>query len=202
MAKEYGKGGHQRTKVDKELDYIFISEQVVKGVSFTEIQKQFPKERGYQLSYHQIYTDMRKVLDGWEADRKKLLDKHKALEIAKINRLETVYWDAWERSKDPTTKTIVKKGGQPKGMKDKKAIVTDYVTHETHTTESVGSSKWLTGIQWCIQMRCKIMGLGTDAKAGEDEGITPAAAPKQINFTVRGRKSNEGYQDAIEISEP
>ena len=81
----------------------------------------------------------------------------KARELAKVDNLEREYWDAWARSQEEAeTRTVTKdsKGG---------STVDRY-------EGQVGDSRFLSGVQWCINKRCEILGLN--------------AASRNINFDV------------------
>ena len=71
----------------------------------------------------------------------------KAQELAKIDRLEREYWRAWERScEDAETMTQKARAGRAK--------------EATKVTKGqAGDPRFLAGVQWCIERRCKILGI-------------------------------------------
>lgn len=89
----------------------------------------------------------------WKASKADMLENHKAIELEKINRLEATYWDAWARSCEPQVQKtkIKKKGGE--GERLALAQVRD------DEKPAIGDPRFLTGIQWCTEMRCKILGI-------------------------------------------
>lgn len=88
----------------------------------------------------------------WKASKAEMLENHKAIELEKINRLEATYWDAWARSCEVLTKkTKIKKKGE--GERMALAQVRD------DEKQTIGDPRFLSGIQWCTEMRCKILGI-------------------------------------------
>ena len=80
-------------------------------------------------------------------------DEAKAREIAKVDRLEREYWEAWRRScEDAET---VRQEGDPK-KPPSRVIKT--------SKGQAGSSQFLQGVQWCIDKRCKILGIDAPQK--------------------------------------
>jgi len=81
--------------------------------------------------------------------------KAKAKEIAKIDRLEREYWNAWLRSlKD--AEMIMEKAVETASEIRKEAT-------QTARGQS-GDPRFLQGIQWCIDKRCKIIGIDAATK--------------------------------------
>jgi hypothetical protein len=79
-------------------------------------------------------------------------DEAKAQELAKIDRLEREYWRAWERScEDAET---IRQEGPPAGPE--KLVTT--------AKGQAGDPRFLTGVQWCIEKRCKVLGLDAPSK--------------------------------------
>ena len=83
------------------------------------------------------------------------INEAKSQELAKIDRLEREYWDAWERSCE-NAETMVQRGVEADGKQRKEATKT--VKGQT------GDPRFLAGIQWCIERRCKILGIDATQK--------------------------------------
>ena len=67
----------------------------------------------------------------------------KARELQKIDAMELVYWDGWRRSMDSPAA---------------------YAMH--------GDVRFLNGIQWCVEQRCKILGISANVNANLNIDLT------------------------------
>jgi hypothetical protein len=115
----------------------------------------------------------------WKASKAEMLENHKAIELEKINRLEATYWDAWARSCEvQTTKTKIKKKGD--GERMALAQIRD------DEKPAIGDPRFLTGIQWCTEMRCKILGIEVPQTALQMNSVTNNTQVN--NTTVINRK--------------
>jgi len=85
----------------------------------------------------------------------------KARELARIDYLELEYWDAWQRSCEDA-ETLVKDGTPEKVEKLKRT-----------SKGQAGDPRFLQGVQWCIEKRCKILGI---------------EAPTKLDVTTGGEK--------------
>ena len=89
------------------------------------------------------------------------VDQKKAIELAKIDRLEVTYWEAWERSQKDAETIIDESGGKfgPKTI--------------TRREGQSGNPAFLAGVLSCINKRCELLGLD---------------APKKTDLTSKGEK--------------
>lgn len=79
-----------------------------------------------------------------------------SIEIAKINHLEKTAWERWSRSLQPETLRDVRRELEsPDGAN---LYVVKKVLRKM-TRHKVGETCWLQVIQWCIETRCKILGM-------------------------------------------
>lgn len=97
-----------------------------------------------------ISRDLAAIRKEWMKSAVLDFNEAKAREIAKIDRLEMEYWQAWQESKEATRKTAVK--GKGSGKKP------DYLEKTETIEERHGNSQYLAGVQWCIEQRLKIYG--------------------------------------------
>jgi len=133
------------------------------------------EERNYSLTRQQIGYDLKKIQAAWRESSLIDIDEAKAKELAKVDRLEREYWDAWERScLDAETKrlegTLVP--GEDQG-KPTKQILT--------RKGQAGDPRFLSGVQWCIERRCKI--IGVDAPSKQD--LTTGGRPLSVKIVMR-----------------
>jgi hypothetical protein len=109
---------------------------------------------GHRFGRDIIRKYITEATEEWKASKQDMVENHKAIELEKINRLEATYWDAWARSCEVQTKTTrVKNKNAKEGGRLALAQVRD------DERQTMGDPRFLTGIQWCTEMRCKILGI-------------------------------------------
>ena len=106
------------------------------------------------LSQSTISRDIKALQEGWLESALVDFDAAKAEELAKVDRLEREYWAAWEASRE-----------------DKKVQTTEKVESDKPRSKAqirkegqVGNPSFLGGVQWCIERRCKILGMDAAVK--------------------------------------
>jgi len=133
----------KRTEFEREEQLYQIQAMYLRG------ERQMDIAAKLNLSQSQISRDISTIKIRWRKDTTINLDEAKQRELSRIDELERTYWQAWERSLDERTKTRTEKFSGEDG-KGKASI-------EKETL--LGLPAYLTGIQWCISERCKILGL-------------------------------------------
>ena len=128
------------------------------------LQGRIQADIGEELDINQstVSRDLQALQEEWKNSSLIDIDEAKAKELAKVDRLEREYWDAWERScldEETTRLEGTLAAGEEKG-KTTKQVVT--------RKGQAGDPRFLTGIQWCIERRCKILGI--DAPAKQEHG--------------------------------
>ena len=123
-----------------------ISHLYLQGITQAEI--------GHRLgvTQPQISYDLKVLRKRWLQSSVVNINEAKARELARVDHLECEYWEAWEKSKNP-----VKTKGRKKV--DGETIETT-VQAETGT----GDPRYLSGVQWCINKRCELLGLDAPSK--------------------------------------
>ncbi|OPZ76108.1 MAG: hypothetical protein BWY79_01776 [Actinobacteria bacterium ADurb.Bin444] len=134
----------------------------------------------------------------------------KARELAKVDGLERTYWAAWERScREAKRKSLKTEGTITREITDPDGstrFVQQVPAEQVLTTEErVGDKRYLEGVQWCIDRRCKILGVDAPLKVAPTaptgdkafDGIERGAArfTEYINRIL-------AYRDAQENSGP
>jgi len=122
-----------------------VADLYLSGTIQAEIAEQL------EVNQSTISRDLKSLRKAWLASALVAIDKAKAQELAKIDRLEREYWTAWVRSCGDTE--TVKQRGKP----GSKGISTDSI--EKTSKEQSGDPRFLAGVQWCIERRCKLFGL-------------------------------------------
>lgn len=122
-------------------------------VSAAYLQGKTQPEIAVELAVTQatISRDLKAVREEWMQSALVDMNAAKAQELAKIDLLEIEYWQGWRRSigerLDETTKGINVDGRLVPAEKTVKKIT------------MLGDTRFLDGVQWCIDKRCKILGL-------------------------------------------
>jgi len=138
-----------RTESELERDYLMESQWYMQGWTHFRIAEEL-NARFYShnpLTRQQISYDIKKILKRWQDRADTNIGQRKAEELARIDKLEDEYWSAWERSKE-AAKTITKRGEAVYQM----------------LRDSDGDPRFLQGVERCIEMRIKILGLAAPTK--------------------------------------
>jgi hypothetical protein len=155
--KEYGAAGKQRplspSRVRVERWAGMAVELYLKGYSqdkVTELMKE--ATGGHSFSNKTINQYIQKAVKSWQQSKDEMISTWKAEQLEKINLLETTYWEAWQKSL-LTVKTNSKKQTKTEagGM--------SLAEKREQERQSQGEVRFLQGIQWCIEQRCKILGV-------------------------------------------
>lgn len=103
------------------------------------------------VSENQITNDLKAIRAKWMEDSIRNFDEAISEQLAKIDLLEREYWLAYEQSK----KDYKQKSQKTKGTGQ------DILSREVMEKEIIqfGDPRYLQGVQWCIERRCKLMGL-------------------------------------------
>lgn len=153
------KPGPKREKIERERDLIDVAQLYLEGWTQQAIAD-YVSEKYYPgtdpLTQQQIGYDIKVLIKRWQKSQALNIDEAKSRELARIDKLEREYWQAWERScEDAET---VRQEGKPKTKDDKPDKV-------VHTRKGqVGDPRFLQGVQWCIMQRCKILGIEAPTK--------------------------------------
>jgi AraC-like DNA-binding protein len=110
------------------------------------------------LSQPTVSRDIKALQRDWLASALIDYDQAKANELAHVDRLEREYWDAWRRSCEDA-ETVKQRGtpGEEQGKVKTAAI-------ERTVKGQAGDPRFLQGVQWCIDRRCKILGIDAPEK--------------------------------------
>ena len=126
------------------------------------------------MTREMVAYDLKAVQREWRKDTVMALDIHKAEELAKIDHLEAVAWNEWERSKaDKQTWTIKQVG--------------PVLSEETTKIETAhtGNPTFLDMVFKCIDRRCRLLGLD------------PKEDPTAINTQITEVAITINYRDPI-----
>ncbi len=139
----------KRSIIQREQDLSTIAKMYLTGSTQAEI--------GLHLgvTQQQISQDVKEIQKRWLDSSLRDFDELRAEQLAKIDRLETNYWAAWERSCRDRKR-------QRAGTKTDSH---DRTEHAEFTTEGRdGNPAFLAGVDKCIERRCKLLGLDAPIK--------------------------------------
>jgi hypothetical protein len=119
-----------------------------------------------------VSRDLKALRAAWMKSALIDINEAKARELAKIDALELVYWQAWERSQLDAESEITKMQGTPPKPNETSPAPAKLETQKKREGQS-GNPAFLSGIQWCINKRCEIIGVNAPVKSEvENKGIT------------------------------
>jgi predicted transcriptional regulator len=138
----------KRTPTERENDLEKLASLYLKGMRQADIAQKLG------VSQPQVSYDLKEIHKRWRESTLVNINEAKHRELARIDNLENEYWRAWERSCEEKTKTKTEKivgGNATKASVEKDTML--------------GNPSYLTGVQWCIEQRCKIFGINAPIKA-------------------------------------
>ena len=138
--------GRDRDPAQRAADRKRIGEMYLQG----KLQADIGKELG--LDQATISRDLKALHGEWLHSALMDFGEAKSRELAKIDLLEVTYWEAWRRSceqqESSTTELVKDADGQSKGGRA-----------QLRKEPGLGDPRYLQGVQWCIERRCKIIGI-------------------------------------------
>ena len=120
------------------------------------------------VSVQYVGRQLKQIKDAWLESTLVDFNRRQNQELARIDALEAEYWSAWEGSKSDETREALEYVDEDSIMRLSRKRL--------ETIKKNGTSSFLQGIQWCIEQRCKILGLH---------------APKEIKIDQHQRKTKE-----------
>lgn len=145
----------------------------------------------------QISHDLSAIRRAWVKDAVRDFDELKSRELAKIDNLEVTYWQAWTDSqRDIESETEQLRGGRlvkgERGESDK--IQPASIDKTKRTQEQTGDPRFLQGVQWCIEKRCKILGLDAPDKVNQSGEVKITIEYVESNTTAAPDTNAESGQ--------
>lgn len=120
------------------------------------------------LSQSTVSNDLKILQKQWLSSTLININEAKAKELARIDKLEQEYYQAWHRScEDAETITEKGKGSKAKAKDDEDNSPTRPTEFEKTVQRKgqAGDPRFLQGVQWCISQRCKILGVNAPKKS-------------------------------------
>lgn len=139
--------GKRRSKSQLDRDRRQIASLYLRGWLQVDIAEKLG------ISQQTVSLDLKALHREWQRSAIADIDKAKARELAKIDNLEREYWVAWRRSRKDAETITEKNRGE---AEDGKLIDPQRMFRRKG---QAGDPRFLQGIQWCIERRCKILGI-------------------------------------------
>lgn len=89
---------NKRTPAARAADREFIAKLAVKSFTEEEITTALNAERDYKLSRSQIHADLSKLRQEWSESAADDIGEQCGLELARLNHLEQVAWEGFDKS--------------------------------------------------------------------------------------------------------
>jgi len=154
-----------RKITEVEEDRNVITPLYLKGYSLREIANRCTEATGRSISFVTVRSDVKAILKAFQANRDDMIQYNLTIELEKINVLELEYWQVWEKSKaDRKRKSVKKKTVVNTNSKLVKKPMEETTEYNDTEMVNMGDPRYLTGIQWCIEQRCKLLGIGAPTK--------------------------------------
>jgi len=165
--------GRRRSAAELTRDRRRITDLYLSGWTQTAIAEELG------VSQQTISLDLKAVQKDWLASSLIDFDAAKAKELAKVDRLEREYWAAWEASKEDKETSVTEKAG---GEKPRSKA-------QIRREGQVGNPSFLSGVQWCIERRCKILGIDAPQKMQvlSDNDLDAAIATELARLAAVGK---------------
>lgn len=122
-----------------------VSERYLRGMYMAQIAD----ELGVDTAT--VSRDLSELRKEWLERSINHVDQKKAIELAKLDRLEVTFWEAWERSKENAETHIER--STPNG----------HIVEDKSVGQS-GNPAFLEGVLKCITKRCEIIGIDAPKK--------------------------------------
>lgn len=192
----------RRTPAQRDIDLVYIANRYLQGWPAMEIAAELAKMRPYNITPRQISYDIETLHKRWRKSQLVDYDAAKAKELAHLDELEKEYWIAWQNSlkkEEIVQSETIQDGSSFRGTdgpvkKRNRARKTE--------RSSYGEAAYLQGVQWCIEQRCKILGLSSTTqninvswrKQAEQAGVDPDGVVDELvkQFVAAARVDGSG----------
>lgn len=153
------KHGAKRSLGERERDLVDIAKMHLENKPLHEINAFINSNRPYTLSINQIRLDVKAIHQRWRDSYLADFDELKSKELARIDKLEMAYWEAWETSKKKKTIDELERIEEAIEKEGKKiGSVSARTKMKKREEMRDGAAVYLEGIRWCIEERARIYG--------------------------------------------
>ncbi len=139
----------RRHPLQREKDLAELASRYLHG------QRQAEIAEALGVTQQQISADLKTLQARWQQSALIDLNEAKSRELAKTDELERVYWAEWEASRQEKQITQTRRKGEGQAAQAEAML---------RRERREGNPAYLAGVQWCIERRCKILGLDAPQK--------------------------------------
>lgn len=162
----------KRTAELRDQHLLVTARMYLKGATLREIGRE------NDVSPQTVMRDVAIIRELWFQRMAEDYDELVARELAKLDELERVAWEAWEASKTRESTT----SGQTTG-----ATATQFAT--LRRDESAGDATFLARVAWCIDRRVKLLGLDKYEKERAASGGGAGFALPQFHALIEAARA-------------
>ena len=174
----------RRNRMQREKDLAAIADRYCRG----ERQADIAADLG--VTQQQVSYDLKELQRRWQTSALANVDAARGRELSKIDNLEREYWAAWLRSCEDA-ETITQRSRETADGPRKEATKA--------TKDQVGDPRFLQGVQWCIERRCKLLGIDAPEKREikiENVGLSDSERAAQIIAILEQARAREAGSPA------
>lgn len=172
-----GTGGRdRRTKRRKDADMVRLAKMYLERWTLADMSHELG------IAVRTVVTDLNTLRQSWERYVHQAMETHQAEALARIDRIEMMAMIAWEDSRTPIETSTTQRDrlvvpatkDAPEGsqvLKERAGV---------RRQNRPGDPRFLDKLSWCVEQRCKILGLYKQPDAGGvDENELPRVTPQQ-----------------------
>jgi uncharacterized protein YerC len=159
-----------------------VSEMYLRGLYMSDIAQAMGVDTAT------ISRDLAELRKEWLDRSVNHIDQKKAIELAKLDRLEVTYWEAWERSQRNAEIEITEQIGTRRKGKDTEqdGIVPERIRKTKRVEGQTGNPEFLKGVLNCITKRCDILGIDAPKKSENLNIDASTLTDEQIDKLLAG----------------
>lgn len=158
-----------RSRLNREQRKNLVLDYYLKGWSLSKISKELKVARST------ISKDIAAIRQEWRCSRSDSFHSQQLHELARIDAIEREAWAQWESSKaeEVTTRAETEVLITQENGRQVRRPGAERVTRVTKIRNA--DPRYMDTIRWCVEMRCKILGLLAPSKLGASlpEDSTP-----------------------------
>lgn len=181
VAPHAARGITYRSRGQIEADRVWIAQMYIRGMSQGEIARQLGERMGRKVTSSAIGKEIKLIQEAWLSTYIKDFDELRSKELAHVDELERAYWEEYlaskkdieehERDEETWERPVVVNG-----------VLERQITQRSREIKRVkgkdANAVFLQGVQWCIEQRCRILGL---------------LAPTRLDISWRKQAKAQGF---------
>ena len=167
-----------RSRLNREQRKNLVLDYYLKGWSLSEISKELKVVRST------ISKDINAIREEWRCSRADSFHSEQLHELAKIDAIEREVWAQWESSKaeEVTTRAETEVLVTEENGRQLRKPGAERVIRVTKIRNA--DPRYMDTIRWCVEMRCKILGLLAPTKMAASVSVESTPPTVQIDWTT------------------